>query len=197
MRGWGGPRLGVGHTAGRPRCSRAPLNPHRPRETLRSPGSHTAAGKPGTHVSVTEVRHAARSTRSQSYLGDPWPVAGGAQSSRPRSGPFGNYEDGDPAASAASPPNAALPARSLGGPRGVPILGGQGPRREEGERRPERAGVCRPRPHAPRCSLGGPARTRVRTSATRRPPRASATRKCRVGPRPPGSPAAERRAPAH
>lgn len=50
-----------------------------------------------------------------------------APSSGPRSGRLSCYEDGDPAASAASPRNAALPAFSLG----LRIHCGQGPHWEE------------------------------------------------------------------
>lgn len=189
-------------------CGEAPARPvvHAPRETLRSPGIHTVAGKPGTHISVTGVgprpraltgvRQSRRGTRSQSYLGDP--PAGGSWRSvlRAAVGPLQHLRGWRPRGKRGLPPKRGPSCAFVRGSQRRPHFGWTRP--PPGGGRPERAGVCRPSPQARRCSLGPPARSTARTSTAHRPP--SRDRNCAlagVGPRPPERPAAERRAPAH
>lgn len=183
-----GGRPGMGHTAGRPRCSRAPPNLHRPRESHRP-------GEPGNTF------------RSRTYG-----MQGAAPGPSPTSAVPGRWQLAlSPRGRARAPsaptrtetPRGALPApktRSFlrvrsEAPGAPPFWADAAPTAGRGVG--DLSGLGSAPPHAPRCSLGRPAQTRARTSATRRPPPASATAQVRVGPRPPESAAAERRAPAH
>lgn len=145
-----------------------------PKETLRNLRIQTAAGKRRAHAfqvciwGLRNGRHPQDRAGGSGGLWTPY-TAGKAQhlvppylpnprgagqavapDSGPRSGRLRCYEDGDPAASAASPRNAALPALSLG----RRIHCGQGPHREGW---PERPRGC-----APFVSLDPPARTTAR-----------------------------------
>ena len=166
---------------GRHSCGASPSRPeavpdsagpdgHQSKGTKETRDANRRRRKPQAHTLRLRIR--ARGTRAtprraasrgSSYLpGLRGPMGSVAQSSGPRSGRLGDYEDGDPAASAASPTNAALPARSLGTPQSPPIQCGRGPGGA--------ASASAPTP--PLRSLGRPALTRAATSRAYSPPHA-------------------------